>query len=266
MDIHKPKPWHGVREFLKEYLIIVIGVLTALAAEQGVEWLHWRHEVRATEESLLPEVQRNLLDLSERVVVRPCLAQRIVELRDALLQSDGRWRANRNGLTTQTDSIAGKPNPSLADVAANITSLSGQPMPWVYGAPLRPWQDTVFQSALVAGVFNHMPPERAAAYAHLYRGIAEMRERQASERPASGRLSALAFDGPLSPAERAAYLNELGQLDADAAGMAQTAAQLLIAADKAGLRPRRSDFETRFPAASRYAACRATLPIPFAEN
>lgn len=32
MDIHKPKPWHGVREFLKEYLIIVVGVLTALAA------------------------------------------------------------------------------------------------------------------------------------------------------------------------------------------------------------------------------------------
>jgi len=37
MDIHKPKPWHGVREFLKEYLIIVVGVLTALAAESAVE-------------------------------------------------------------------------------------------------------------------------------------------------------------------------------------------------------------------------------------
>lgn len=36
MDIHKPKPWHGPREFLKEYLIIVVGVLTALAAEQTV--------------------------------------------------------------------------------------------------------------------------------------------------------------------------------------------------------------------------------------
>ena len=29
MDIHKPKPWHGMREFLKEYVIIVVGVLTA---------------------------------------------------------------------------------------------------------------------------------------------------------------------------------------------------------------------------------------------
>ncbi len=51
MDIHKPKPWHGFREFLKEYVIIVVGVLTALGAEQGVEWLHWRHEVEAERRS-----------------------------------------------------------------------------------------------------------------------------------------------------------------------------------------------------------------------
>jgi hypothetical protein len=29
MDIHKPKSWHGFREFLKEYAIVVVGVLTA---------------------------------------------------------------------------------------------------------------------------------------------------------------------------------------------------------------------------------------------
>jgi hypothetical protein len=42
MDIHKPKPWHDVREFLKECAIIIVGVLTALAAEQGVQALDWR--------------------------------------------------------------------------------------------------------------------------------------------------------------------------------------------------------------------------------
>ena len=45
MDVHKPKPFHGLREFLKDYAIIVIGVLTALAAEQAAEWLHWRQLV-----------------------------------------------------------------------------------------------------------------------------------------------------------------------------------------------------------------------------
>lgn len=247
-------------------MIIVVGVLTALGAEQGVEWLHWRHQVRETEERLLPEVQRNLLDLAERVVQRPCLAQRTVELRDALLQSNGRWQANADRVSTLAGSNVAKPNPSLAEVADDVRRLSGRPMPEVYEDTVRPWRDTVFQSALVAGVFNQMPPERAAVYASIYRATTEIRERTASERSAKARLSALAFDGVLSPAERADYLNDLGQLDADAAGMAEVSAQQLIAADKAGLRPKRSAFEKRFPPTSRFAACRATLSIPLAQN
>jgi hypothetical protein len=43
MHIHKPRLVHGLAEFLKEYGIIVLGVLTALALEQAVE--NWRsHE------------------------------------------------------------------------------------------------------------------------------------------------------------------------------------------------------------------------------
>ena len=60
MDIHKPKPWHGVREFLKEYVIIVVGVLTALGAEQAVEWLHWRHEIADSRQALGVELANNL--------------------------------------------------------------------------------------------------------------------------------------------------------------------------------------------------------------
>jgi hypothetical protein len=266
MDIHKPKPWHGVREFLKEYVIIVIGVLTALAAEQGVEWLHWRQQVRTTEERLLPEVQRNLLDLSERVVERPCLAERTANLRDALLQSDGHWEANPYYQFRRMKPLSAKPHPSLADVAATSNNLSGQAMPRVYGTPSRPWADTVFQSALVNGVFNHMPNDRSHAYAVIYRGMIAMRERQATEQAASARLSALAFDGVLSPGERAADLNALGELDYAAGSMAQSAAQVLISADKIGLRPRRSEFEKRFPASSPLRSCYATVTIPLAPN
>ena len=56
MDIHKPKPWHGLREFLKEYVIIVVGVLTALAAEQAVEWLHRRAELSEARAALHAEI------------------------------------------------------------------------------------------------------------------------------------------------------------------------------------------------------------------
>jgi hypothetical protein len=266
MDIRKPKPWHGFREFLKEYVIIVVGVLTALAAEQAVEWLHWQAQVRATEQSLLAEVQINLLDMSERVLVRPCQAQRAVDLRDALLRSDGHWHANTYLRFLGRGPLVAKPHASLADVAANSTTLAGQPMPVVYGGPRRPWSDTVFQSALVTGVFNHMPSERAAAYARIDRAIITMRNWQAAEEAAETHLSALAFDGVVGPVERAAYLNELGELDLSAAAMSGSAAQTLIAADRAGLRVKRTDFEKRFSATTVYAACRADLLIPLAQN
>ncbi len=59
MEIHKPKPWRGWREFLKEYGIIVLGVLTALGAEQGVEWLRTRTEVAETRAALRAEISQD---------------------------------------------------------------------------------------------------------------------------------------------------------------------------------------------------------------
>jgi hypothetical protein len=60
MDIHKPKPWHGWREFGKELTTIVLGVLIALVAEQAVEWLHHRTEVAEARHALDAEVRYDL--------------------------------------------------------------------------------------------------------------------------------------------------------------------------------------------------------------
>ena len=59
MDIHKPKPWHGWREFLKEFGTIVLGVLVALGAEQAVETTHRYGEVREAREALREEIKTN---------------------------------------------------------------------------------------------------------------------------------------------------------------------------------------------------------------
>ena len=48
MEFHKPKPIRNWREFLKEFGTIVLGVSVALAAEQAVEWWHWRGQVAET--------------------------------------------------------------------------------------------------------------------------------------------------------------------------------------------------------------------------
>jgi hypothetical protein len=59
MDIHKPKPWHGVRELLKEIGTIVIGVLIAIGAEQAVEALHHRAQAREAAGKLRTESEEN---------------------------------------------------------------------------------------------------------------------------------------------------------------------------------------------------------------
>ena len=47
MDVRKPKLITNWRELLKEYAIIVLGVLTALFAEQAVQSIEWHQKVDA---------------------------------------------------------------------------------------------------------------------------------------------------------------------------------------------------------------------------
>src|SRR5215469_10673094 len=83
MDIHKPKPWRGLRGFLKEYAIIFVGVLTALAAEQSVGWLHERAEVAEAREALKREIAANAGYARFSIEMEHCQA--------ALLDRDLAW-------------------------------------------------------------------------------------------------------------------------------------------------------------------------------
>jgi hypothetical protein len=84
MDIHKPKPWHNIREFLKEIGTIVIGVLIALGAEQAVEWLHWRHQTELAHQALAYDMKRVMGWAGQMDVQGPCIDTRLAEL-DAIL-------------------------------------------------------------------------------------------------------------------------------------------------------------------------------------
>src|SRR5579859_1899792 len=77
MDIHKPKPWHGVREFLKEYVIIVVGVLTALGGEQVVELVHRQQEVGEAREALREEMAADATLLKLDLEEVPCVQARL---------------------------------------------------------------------------------------------------------------------------------------------------------------------------------------------
>jgi CRP-like cAMP-binding protein len=84
MDIHKPKPWHGSREFLKEVATIVLGVLIAIGAEQLVERLHWVHEVQSARAALAREIAVSNNHLAYRVAAEPCIARRLDALESVI--------------------------------------------------------------------------------------------------------------------------------------------------------------------------------------
>jgi hypothetical protein len=78
MDIHRPKPWHGLRELLKEIGTIVVGVLIAIGAEQTVEALHHQAQAREMAEKLRAESGEN----------RPVVAYDVESLQEGLASTD----------------------------------------------------------------------------------------------------------------------------------------------------------------------------------
>ncbi len=80
MDIHKPRPWHGGRELLKEIGTIVVGVLIALGAEQAVEWQHHREEAAGARAAVRAEVAKNLSEIQIRLATQNCVKRRLDEI------------------------------------------------------------------------------------------------------------------------------------------------------------------------------------------
>jgi hypothetical protein len=135
MHFHKPHLWQGGREFLKEYLIIVVGVLTALAAEQGVGALHWRHQVAAGEEQLKDPFAREVRNAATRAAQGPCVTRRLEELSSIFQRAEGSGRL-----------------PPLGAL--------GHP-------PSSAWTVGTWDALVAAGTLAHMPREKMIAYTRV---------------------------------------------------------------------------------------------------
>jgi len=213
MHIHKPHPIHGWVEFLKEYGIIVLGVLTALALEQAVEWLHWSHQTRETEETLRAEIQQSVNDAAERLAIDGCLRSQLAALHTATL--------NRSALASQ----------SATD--------SRRVVPDLYRAPWRPWARGSWDAAMASNALNHVKPARLTAYAQAYKAIQDIDDINRRERDTKGALAPLA-DATLDTPEANRILTALTNLDRDRADVLEAGRDLLDATRGLGITPTRS--------------------------
>lgn len=77
MHFHLPKPLHGWRQLAGEVGIIVLGVLIALSAEQGVSWLHDREDVDQLRRALDSELAEDRARWEQMNGQDKCARQRL---------------------------------------------------------------------------------------------------------------------------------------------------------------------------------------------
>jgi hypothetical protein len=174
MDLHKPKPWHGLREFLKEYLIIVVGVLTALAAEQAVEWVRAQEAVGALRDGIRTELIRNRNRWEANRAQDACVTQRL----DAILA----WAAD------------GPPGALVA--VGPIPSRGMIPRAWNLHA-------SAWDAAKANPVSTHLPIAEHTLYAELYDGLAGQQRDLLDEHSGWVQIASLLAEGDSAEDKRA---------------------------------------------------------------
>jgi len=85
MHIHKLKPVHSWRDFLRELGTIVLGIIIAISLEHLVESWHWDSEVKIARQAIAAEITANNVNLfAFRVATAPCVDRKFSEA-DAIL-------------------------------------------------------------------------------------------------------------------------------------------------------------------------------------
>lgn len=168
MEIHKPKPVHNWREFLKEYAIIVLGVATALAAEQAAQALHDRARAADARAHIRAEIAGNMVTMSLRAASESCIGKRLDEV---------------NGL------IAASSDGKLSKTPIWI----GRPQPWAM-------LDDRYKAATQSGAFSLFDSREQANYGALYTLSALYLQFELKEDEAWADLRMLEEHPPASPA------------------------------------------------------------------
>jgi hypothetical protein len=248
VEIHKPKRWRG---FVKEYVIIVVGVLTALGGQQAVEWLNDRRQAQIVEADLAAGLQVDLINAVQWVALEPCNRARVQELVTALQQPGPAWKASQQ---------------TLAPGAANPRVPPGRR---VFTNPAAVWSYAPWEAAVASGALLQMPRARVQAYADIYRLVDVARDGQNTlGRAVTPKLAALGYDRNLSEAERTQYINLVFEIDQITAGMAGSGRQILRRAHAIGIDPDPKKVEERIKGDRERGrgACVVDVPLPLAPN
>jgi hypothetical protein len=196
MDVHKPKPVTNWRELFKEWGIIVLGVLTALLAEQAVQWFDWHQKVNAAIADMDNELTRgDGPQAYARLAIHDCVATRLDELRAAI---EGGKRPDSRKLID------------------------------AFWLPKRTWDSLARESATASDVASHLPHDRMLQYRIAYETVPDLQRLADKELADLGSLRALpATGGSIETIEKLTALEAIEGLKLDNDASAREARFLL---------------------------------------
>jgi hypothetical protein len=163
MDVPKPKSWPAWRVVLTDFVIVVLGVGVALAAQQAADWLHWRSQYQQARESLAGELANNASRGAFRVVIFACTEAKL-DKAAAILDE-----ATRTGTLPPVSGI-------------------GFPQPFV-------WPSGAWDSVIGAQVAAYFPRAQLAQLSLLYEAIRAVNESSKQEEVAWAELGAMVGPG-----------------------------------------------------------------------
>jgi hypothetical protein len=210
MDIHKPKPWHGWREFLKEYGIIVLGVLTALAAEQVVENLHWQERTRTTNETLRENLKLASGPVQAALILEPCDEDVLGRLERSLVAPSDEWRP-----------------PFLIRSGADSE---------VFSSPVFMLESEEWRNAQADGTANHFPSRTQALYAIVYDRLAAIQASNTEMALEIAEINSLSIPRHIDAQSKTNYLRLIYRIRADLKSSMFRSLQFLQATKELGIK------------------------------
>lgn len=190
MRLHPPNGWNAVGW---ELAIVVLGVVIALGAQQAVDTMRGKEELRRTEDALTIEIADSIVHASERQMIRRCLSDRLDHLIIKVSTNTGPWTADR--------------------MPMRLTATTVRSAPAAYRTPNRKWNDDVWVATQNGDALGHMARDRVAAFSRLYAIMEGLRKDNEIEHQIFPQLLYLSFDTQLDGTARQQALAALGRLD-----------------------------------------------------
>lgn len=201
MHVHTPRPIGGLREFLSEISVIVVGVLIALGLEQLADQWHWSQRIHEVREQLLSETSRNAGSALGWLTISPCLDQQLTAADQQI------WRARDTGVM----------QPAEQPFSPTLTEFTSDS--WLNARSLQ--------------IADHLSPDEVKGFTQVYFYASEMTGNITTLHALAGELEPLSRPlDHVTPAEADELLAKIGRIRELQTRMELASALLIRTADR----------------------------------